>query len=74
MQIHLTEAQRRRLDARGRRTGAPLARMVREALDADLADELVDADEASTEPFGTLPSLVLPSRDGSELPGLAPRP
>ena len=38
-QIYLTDDQRRRLDARGRRTGHPMARMIREAVDAYLADD-----------------------------------
>src|SRR3546814_7205386 len=38
-QIYLTDEQRRRLDARGRRMGAPLARMIREAVDSYLADD-----------------------------------
>lgn len=62
-QIYLTDEQRRRLDARGRRLGAPMARMIREAVDAYLADEGGDADAALDEAFGSLPDLVLPNRD-----------
>ena len=62
-QIYLTDAQRRRLDERGRRTGAPLARMIREAVDVYLADDRPDADAALDETYGSLPSLELPSRD-----------
>lgn len=62
-QIYLTEDQRRRLDARGRDTGAPLARMIREAVDLYLADDRPDPDAALDETFGTLPNLELPSRD-----------
>ena len=62
-QIYLTEDQRRRLDAKGRRTGAPLARMIREAVDVYLADDRPDADAALDETFGTLPELELPTRD-----------
>ena len=62
-QIYLTEDQRRGLDARGRETGAPLARMIREAVDAYLADDRPDADQALDESFGTLPALAIPSRD-----------
>lgn len=61
-QIYLTDDQRRRLDARGRRTSAPMARMIREAVDAYLADG-PDAQAALDETFGTLPELQLPSRD-----------
>lgn len=62
-QIYLTDDQRRRLDVRGRLTGAPLARMIREAVDVYLADERPDPDAALDETFGTLPDLALPSRD-----------
>ena len=62
-QIYLTDDQRRQLDARGRRTGAPMARMIREAVDAYLADDRPDVQAALDETFGTLPDLELPSRD-----------
>jgi hypothetical protein len=62
-QIYLTADQRRQLDARGRRTGAPLARMIREAVDGYLADDRPDTEEALDETFGTLPDLELPSRE-----------
>ncbi len=62
-QIYLTDDQRRQLDARGRRTGKPLARMVREAVDEYLADRSFDAEEALNETFGSVPDLELPSRD-----------
>jgi hypothetical protein len=62
-QIYLTDEQRRALDARGRRTGAPLARMIREAVDGYLADDRPDAQAALDETFGTLPELAVPDRD-----------
>jgi hypothetical protein len=62
-QIYLTEDQRRRLDARGRRTGAPMARLIREAVDAYLADDRPDTDAALDESFGAVPDLTVPSRD-----------
>lgn len=62
-QIYLTDDQRRKLDARGRTSGAPMARMIREAVDAYLADEHPDVDAALDETFGTLQDLELPSRD-----------
>lgn len=62
-QIYLTDDQRRRLDLRGRRSGAPLARMIREAVDTYLADDHPDAEAALDETFGSLPDLELPSRD-----------
>lgn len=62
-QIYLTVDQRRRLDQRGRRTGAPLAAMIREAVEAYLADDKIDIDRALEESFGILPNLEIPSRD-----------
>jgi hypothetical protein len=62
-QIYLTDAQRRGLDARGRRTGAPMARMIREAVDVYLADDRPDVEAALDDTFGALPELELPSRD-----------
>jgi hypothetical protein len=62
-QIYLTDDQRRGLDARGRRTGAPMARMIREAVDVYLADDRPDPDQALDETFGTLPELEVPTRN-----------
>ncbi len=62
-QIYLTDDQRRSLDARGRRTGAPLARMIREAVDAYLLGDRPDPDAALNEAFGAMPELEMPSRD-----------
>ena len=62
-QIYLTEDQRRRLDVRGRRTGAPLARMIREAVDTYLADDEPDVRAALEDSFGSLPDLEVPSRE-----------
>lgn len=62
-QIYLTDDQRRRLDARGKKAGAPMARLIREAVEAYLVDDKVDIDAALDETFGTLPDLELPSRD-----------
>jgi predicted DNA-binding protein len=61
-QIYLTDDQRKRLDLRGRRTGAPLARMIREAVDTYLADDEPDVQAALDETFGTIPELEVPSR------------
>jgi hypothetical protein len=71
-QIYLTEDQRRRLDARGRRTGSPMARLIREAVDDYLADDRPDVQAVLDETFGTLPDLQVPSReewDRGEDPG-----
>ena len=62
-QIYLTDDQRRRLDARGRRSGQPLARMIREAVDAYLADDRPDVEVLLDETFGILPELETPGRD-----------
>ena len=62
-QIYLTDDQRRRLDARGRRTGAPMARMIREAVDAYLTDDRPDVEAILEETFGSLPALELPDRE-----------
>ena len=62
-QIYLTDDQRRRLDLRGQRTGAPMARMIREAVDAYLTEDRADVQSALDESFGALPTLELPSRD-----------
>jgi hypothetical protein len=61
-QIYLTDEQRRKLDLRGRRTGAPLARMIREAVDTYLADDDADIQASLDESFGTLPELEVPPR------------
>jgi hypothetical protein len=70
-QIYLTDEQRRRLDARGHRTGAPLAMMIRKAVDEYLADERLDPEVALDRTFGVLPDLELPSR--AERHGSDPR-
>jgi hypothetical protein len=62
-QIYLTDDQRRRLDARGKRSGQPLARMIREAVDAYLADDRPDVEALLDETFGTLPEIETPGRD-----------
>jgi hypothetical protein len=62
-QIYLTEDQRRRLDARSRRTGATLARMVREAVDAYLVEDAPSLAAALDDTYGALPDLELVNRD-----------
>jgi hypothetical protein len=62
-QIYLTDEQRRRLDARGKKAGAPMAKLIREAVEAYLVDDKIDLEAALDETFGTLPELELPSRD-----------
>ena len=58
-QIYLTADQRRRLDSRGRRTGTPLAAMIREAVDAYLVEDAPSLDVALGESFGAIPDLEL---------------
>lgn len=62
-QIYLTAEQRKRLDERRRRERRTLAELVREAVDAYLADRPVDPAAALNSTFGTLPKLELPSRN-----------
>jgi hypothetical protein len=61
-QIYLTAEQRRLLDARGRAIGAPLAKMIRDAVDAYLSGESPDLGDALDRTFGSLPELELPGR------------
>jgi hypothetical protein len=62
-QIYLTAEQRKRLDERRRRERRTLAELVREAVDAYLADRSVDPGTALDSTFGALPKLEVPSRD-----------
>jgi predicted DNA-binding protein len=62
-QIYLTDDQRRRLDARGKKAGAPMAQLIREAVESYLVDDKVDMEAALDETFASLPELELPSRD-----------
>jgi hypothetical protein len=62
-QIYLTEDQRRRLDERRRRERRTLAELVREAVDAYLADRSQDPAAALSSTFGALPNLEVPRRD-----------
>lgn len=61
-QIYLTEEQRRLLDARGRRTGASLAQMIREAVNEYVSDDAADLAAALDETFGSMPDLEIPDR------------
>lgn len=62
-QVYLTQEQRRRLDERRRRERRSMAELVREALDAYLADRGFDPAQALDATFGALPRLNVPSRD-----------
>ena len=61
-QIYLTAEQRIRLDAHGARTGLGLAEMIRLAVDEYLGTE-GDVGAALEDTFGSLPNLVVASRD-----------
>jgi len=62
-QIYLTAEQRKRLDERRRRERRTLAELVREAVDAYLADRSIDPATALDSTFAALPKLEVPSRD-----------
>jgi hypothetical protein len=63
-QVYLTKEQRRRLDIRGKREGKTLAALVREAIDAYLANEKpVDVRAMLDRTFGIAPDFQIPSRD-----------
>jgi hypothetical protein len=61
--VYFTADQRRRLDALAEREGKTLAEIVREAVDAYVAQSPPDLDAALDETFGTMPELDVPSRD-----------
>ena len=61
-QVYFSAEQRRRLDERSRREGKSLAEVVREAVDAYLAEEATDIDTVLEATFGTAPHFEVPSR------------
>lgn len=61
-QVYFTDEQRRRLDARARLEGKTLAALVREAVDAYVAQEPADLEAALDEAFGSMPDLEVPPR------------
>jgi predicted DNA-binding protein len=62
-QIYLTADQRARLDELRERDGKSLAELVREALDAYVAERVADPDAALDATFGAAPDFAVPSRD-----------
>lgn len=62
-QIYLTLEQRRRLDAIAAREHRGLAELIREAVDVYLASVAPDPQHALDATFGSIPDLVIPSRD-----------
>ncbi len=62
-QVYFTEEQRRQLDALARREGKTLARVVREAVDAYVAQASPHLDVVLEETFGSIPELEVPARE-----------
>lgn len=62
-QVYLTEAQRKRLDELRRREHKSLAQLIREAVDAFLANARPDPAKALEESFGAFPQLEVPPRE-----------
>ena len=62
-QVYLTADQRKRLDERRRRERRTLAELIRQAVDAYLAERSADPAAALDASFGALPKLEVPSRD-----------
>jgi predicted DNA-binding protein len=61
-QIYLTEEQRRRIDQVAKARGVTMAEIVRQALDAYLAQE-PDPSAVLAATFGAAPDASVPSRD-----------
>lgn len=61
-QIYLTEQQRRRIDEVAKARGVTMAEVVRQALDAYLAEDL-DPSAILGATFGAVPDASVPSRD-----------
>ncbi len=61
-QVYFTEEQRRQLDALAKRDGKTLAEVVREAVDAYVAQACPDLEVVLDETFGLMPNLDVPAR------------
>lgn len=61
-QVYFTKEQRRQLDARAKREGKTLAQVVREAVDAHVAQTPPDLGAVLDETFGSMPDLEVPPR------------
>lgn len=61
-QVYFTKEQRRRLDARAERDGKTLAEVVREAVDAYIANEPPPLEVVLGETFGSMPDFEVPPR------------
>jgi predicted DNA-binding protein len=62
-QVYLTADQRARLDELRERDGKSLAQLVREALDAYIAESAADPTDALSATFGAAPGFTAPGRD-----------
>jgi len=61
-QVYFTQEQRRRLDALAKHEGKTLAAVVREAVDAYVAQVSPDLEVVLDETFGSMPELEAPAR------------
>ncbi len=61
-QVYFTAEQRRALDELARREGKTLAEVVREAVDAYVAQAPPDLDAVLDETFGSAPDIEVPPR------------
>ena len=61
-QVYFTEEQRRSLDERARHEGKTLAAVVREAVDAYIAQAPPELQVVLDESFGSMPDLGVPPR------------
>lgn len=61
-QVYFTEQQRRALDELAEREGKTLAELVREAVDAYLAQAPGDPEAILDQTFGSIPDLRVPAR------------
>jgi hypothetical protein len=72
-EIHLTGEQHRKLEARARREDKTLATVIRDAVDAYVADDPPDVNRALAATFGVLPYLGVPARSEWDRPALRAR-
>lgn len=61
-QVYFSEEQRRRIDAVAAREGKTLAAVVREAVDAYVAETPGDLESVLDESFASMPGLEVPAR------------
>lgn len=61
-QVYLTAEQRRKIDDIRERDGRTLAQVIRDALDAYLESNHIDAEKVLEETFGIAPDFTVPPR------------